>query len=204
MSGHGSGWANPAPAGLLALAIACFTFYAILGGKVEHSCIPLLGCWLLGGAVVQYRVAVIELEEGATTGGNVFLFFSAFFMMVGGIEFIFKYLALANGWPAIDARIDGYAWLALWLGLWLWTPAYFKSPLVMTLVVLFLDIAVPIVCLQDMGAIGHDYAWLAADTLLAAGLCGIYMASAIILNTEFGKVILPTGGALIKPKNIGA
>ena len=54
-------------------------FYLLCNGKVEHTCIPLLGCWLLGGALVQYTVAIIELKEGATTGGNVFLFFSAFF-----------------------------------------------------------------------------------------------------------------------------
>lgn len=204
MSGHGGGWANPAPAGLLALAIACFTFYAVLGGHVEHTCIPLLGCWLIGGALVQYTVAIIELKEGATTGGNVFLFFSAFFMLVGGLKFIFTYLAAANGWPAMDARIDGYAWFAMWLALWLWTPAYFKSPIVMTLVVLFLDIAVPIVCLQDLAIIGHEYAWLAANTLGLAGLFGIWMASAIILNTEFGRVIIPVGSPIIKPKDVAA
>lgn len=204
MSGHGGGWANPAPAGLLALAIACFTFYAILGGKVEGTCIPLLGCWLIGGFVVQFTVAIIELMEGATTGGNVFLFFSAFFMLVGGLEFIFKYLVIANGWPALDTRIDGYAWTALWLGLWLWTPAYFKSPLVMTLLVLALDVAVPIVALQDLQVIGHDYAHIAGSFLGLAGLLGIYMASCIILNTEFGRQVLPVPGPIIKPKNISA
>lgn len=204
MSGHGSGWANPAPAGLLALAIACFTFYAVLGGKVEHTCIPLLGCWLLGGALVQYTVAIIELKEGATTGGNVFLFFSAFFMLVGGIEFIFKYLVIANGWPAVDARIDGFAWCALWFGLWLWTPAYFKSPMSLLLAVLCLDVAVPIVALQDLQSIGHDYAGVAANFLGLAGIFGIYTASAIILNTEYGRAVLPMPGGFIRPKNIGA
>ena len=38
-------WASPAPAGLVALAIACFCFYALLAGKVDHSCIP---CWVYG------------------------------------------------------------------------------------------------------------------------------------------------------------
>lgn len=203
MSGHGSGWANPAPAGLLALAIACFVFYALLCGKVESTCLPLLGCWLLGGALVQYTVGVIELKEGATTGGNVFLFFSAFFMLVGGFEMIFKYLAVANGWPALDARIDGFAWCALWFGLWLWTPAYFRSPLTLIMVLLCLDVAVPIVALQDLQVIGHDYAHIAGTFLGLAGLFGLYTASAIILNTEFGKV-LPMPGGFIKPKGVGA
>ena len=30
-------WANPTPAGLVALAVACFGFFALLSGKVEPS-----------------------------------------------------------------------------------------------------------------------------------------------------------------------
>ena len=52
-SNEHNAWASPAPAGLVALAIACFGFYALLTGKVDHSCIPLLGFWLLGGFFVQ-------------------------------------------------------------------------------------------------------------------------------------------------------
>jgi len=204
MSGQGSDWANPGPAGLVALAIACFLFYAILGGHVEHTCIPLIGCWLIGGALVQFTVALIELKEGNILGGNVFLVFSAFFMLVGGLEMIFKYLAVANGWPAIDARIDGYGWMALWLALWVLTPAYCKSPLVLTLAILALDVAVPIVCLHDLGILGAQYAPVAGNFLGLAGIFGLYVAGAIVLNTEFGKTILPVGGPIIKTKSLGA
>lgn len=197
MSGNG-GWANPAPAGLIALAIACFVFYAVLSGTVDKSCIALMGIWLLGGFVVQFTVAVIELKEGALTGGNVFLFFSAFFMLVGGFEFIFKYFAAMNGW-AMNAHIDGWAWLVLWITLILWTPAYLKqSPLVMSLVVLLLDIAVFFVAFMDIGWMDPSYSTVAAPFLLAAGICGIYVASAIILNGAFGRAVLPMPGPILK------
>lgn len=199
MSSHGGGWANPAPAGLVALAIACFTFFAVLCGKVDHVCIPLLGCWLLGGALVQFTVAVIELKEGAILGGNVFLFFSAFFMLTGGLEFLFKYFAAINGWP-IDARIDGYAWLVLWFALWLWTYGYFKSPL--WFAILMLDAAVPIVALNDLKVLGDMTATLvpiAGWLLLATGVYAIWIASAVVLNTEFGRSVLPVPTPLIKP-----
>lgn len=198
MSGNG-GWANPAPAGLVALAIACFTFYAILSGTVAHTAIPLLGCWLIGGFVVQLTVAIIELKEGATTGGNVFLFFSAFFMLTGALEFFVKaYFGTVHGHP-IDATIDGWAWLVLLIILILWTPAYLKqSPLVMSLVVLFLDVAVFFVAMMDGGWIAKTYAPVAANFMLAGGICGIYVASAIILNTAFGKSVLPMPGPILK------
>lgn len=118
---HGHAPANPGPAGLVALAMACFTFYAVHTGKVEGSAIPLLGIWLIGGFVVQVIVGVMELNHGNIVGGNIFTFFSAFFMLVTGLELIFKYFAGIYGW-AVDARIDGWAWLALSIALITWTP----------------------------------------------------------------------------------
>lgn len=199
MSGNSS-WANPAPAGLVALAVACFTFYAILTGKVAGTAAPLLGIWIIGGFVVQLVVGLIELMEGATTGGNIFLFFSAFFMLVGGLEFFVKtYSAKLTG-IAPDTKIDGWAWMALWFVLWLWTPAYFRAPLVMTILVLCLDVAVPLVSLVDGGWLPKaQYAPIAGLFLLFSGICGIYMSSAIVLNTEYKKVVLPVGSPLSKP-----
>lgn len=189
--------ANPAPAGLVALAMACFTFYALLSGKVEHSAIGILGCWLIGGFVVQVIVAIIELQHGNSTGGNVFLFFSAFFMLVSGIEMLVKFSAAAKGLQ-IDTHIDGWAWLPLAIALIAWTPAYLKSPLTMFVVVVLLDPAVLIISLMDMGAIAKTFAPIAAYLLLFAGCFGLYTATAIILNTAFGKQVLPMGGPLSK------
>ena len=73
-------FANPAPAGLGALAMACFTFYAMFTGKVSHDALPLLACWLVGGAICQLTCGLIELKDHNISGGNVFLFFGAFFM----------------------------------------------------------------------------------------------------------------------------
>jgi len=198
-NGHG-GWANPAPAGLVALAIACFTFYALLGGKVDHSAIPLLGIWLLGGFVVQVIVGLVEMRTGALTGGNVFVVFSAFFMLVGGLEFLFKYFAGINGW-AFDAGIDGWAWLVLLITLVLWTPAYLKqSPLIMSLCVLALDLGVFFVAFMDLGILARTYSSAAAICLLFSGIFGLYVASAIILNTAFERTVLPMPGPILGSK----
>lgn len=71
--------ANPAPAGLIALSVACFTFFAALTGKISHDAYMQMGIWLLGGWLVQSYVAKAEYQLGSLTGGNVFMFFSAFF-----------------------------------------------------------------------------------------------------------------------------
>ncbi|MDD2620846.1 MAG: GPR1/FUN34/YaaH family transporter [Syntrophomonadaceae bacterium] len=197
MSGNG-GWANPAPAGLVALAIACFTFYCILTGKVGHTAIPLLACWLLGGFVVQFTVAIIELKEGALLGGNVFLFFSGFFMLAGAAEFIVKaYFGTVHGAP-IDTHIDGYAWIVLVTSLILWTPAYMKTgPALLSIAVILLDFACVIVAGTDGGWMAKTWSPMAGNLLGAAGCLAIYIAAAIQLNTAFGRTILPMPGPIL-------
>lgn len=198
MSEHNAGWAAPGSAGLVALAVACFTFYAILSGTVEATGAPILGIWLFGGFVVQIVVALIELKNGHLTGGNVFLFFSAFFMLVGAFGFTFKYFAAINGWP-VDTTMDGWAWLPLWITLILWTPAYLKeSPAVMSIVVLLLDVAVFFVTFMDMGVVAHSYAPIASYFCFAAGIGSIWVSSAGILNAAFGKTVIPMPGPILK------
>ena len=198
MSGHGGGWANPAPAGLVALAMACFIFFAIQTGQVTGAAIGLMGIWLLGGFVVQVIVGVLEILEGNSTGGNVFTYFSAFFMLVTGLELIFKFFAGVNGWK-IDARVDGWAWLALSSALTLWTPAYFKSPKSLLAIVLSLLPAIWIVTFTDMGIWPKTLVPIAGWFLFIAGWFGLYTGAAVILNTAYGRTILPMGKPLVNP-----
>lgn len=191
-------WANPGPAGLTALAIACFTFFAVLTGIVPHTSTPLLGCWLIGGFVVQIVVAVIELREGSILGGNVFLFFSAFFMLTGGLEFILQASSAFSDF-GVTSEIDGWAWLVLLITLILWTPAYLKtSPRVMGILVLILDVGVLFVVLKDLGIMpAHVSAPIAGYALGLGGIFAIYLAAAIQLNAAFGRVIFPVGKSIL-------
>ena len=197
-------FASPAPAGLVALAIACFCFYAVLTGTCKGTAIPLLGCWLIGGFVVQFTVAVIELLEGQMQGGNVFLYFSAFFMLAGGLEFFVKaYLNTMNtaaGVAPIDSTIDGWAWMVLTIFTILITPAYLKnSSAIMGILVVLLDIAIIFVTGTDGGWLPKaTYSPIAGYFLLAAGILGIYMAAAAFLAGTMGKQILPIPGPIMK------
>lgn len=186
-------WSNPTPAGLVALAIACFCFFALLTGKVTHDSLPLLGCWLLGGFVVQFVVALLDLKGGNNTGGNTFLFFGAFFMLVGGIEMIMKF-NMANKGIVFDSHIDGWAWLVLTSSLILWTPAFFKSTRLLTIVVLALDVSLPFVTLMDLGVLPKTYSFIPGWGLLFAGIVAIYLSAAIVVNTAFDRKVYPLPG----------
>lgn len=186
-------WSNPTPAGLVALAIACFCFFALLTGKVTHDSLPLLGCWLLGGFVVQFVVALLDLKGGNNTGGNTFLFFGAFFMLVGGIEMIMKFNMVNKG-IVFDSHIDGWAWLVLTSSLILWTPAFFKSTRLLTIVVLALDVSLPFVTLMDLGVLPKTYSFIPGWGLLFAGIVAIYLSAAIVVNTAFDRKVYPLPG----------
>jgi len=91
---HEHSFASPGPAGLAALAVACFGFAAVFLGKVGLGGLPLLAAWLVGGGVVQLSTALIELKDHNITGGNVFLFFSAFFMFAAALSVFAKFMLL--------------------------------------------------------------------------------------------------------------
>ena len=184
-------WSNPTPAGLVALAVACSCFFALLTGGVEASAMPLIGCWLLGGFVVQLAVALLDLKGGNAAGGNTFLFFCAFFMLTGGLEMLLKYRALTSG-GALDARIDGYAWAILAATLLLWTPAFFKKFGLLSLIVLSLDVALPLIALADLRVLTHPAVpHVAAWALLTAGVMGVYLAAATVVNGTLGRTVYP-------------
>ena len=143
-----------------------------------------------GGFIVQLIVGLLDLKGGNYAGGNTFTFFSAFFMFVGGIEMFCKYRAITAGAP-LDTRIDGYAWAILTVTLLLWTPAFFKKFGILSLIVLAIDIALPFITLTDLALIPKSYSQIAAWALLSAGVMAVYLCSAMVVNTTFGKRIYP-------------
>ena len=183
-------WSNPTPAGLVALAVACVCFFALLTGRVQASAMPLIGCWLLGGFVIQIVVALLDLKGGNHTGGNTFLFFSAFFMLVSGLEMIFKFNAMNAGAP-LDGRVDGYAWAVLAVVVWLWTPAFFTKFSLLSIIVALLDGALPFIALVDLGLLPKSLSVIPAWLLLSAAAVAVYLCSAIIVNGAFNKKVYP-------------
>lgn len=189
--------ANPTPAGLVALAVAAFSFFAMLSGAVEPSARLFAGIWLLGGFVVQLVVALADLRAGSTAGGNTFLFFAAFFMLVSGVLLLLKWWTAHSG-IEIDGRIDGYVWIVLTASLILWTPAFLKSNKLLALVVIFLDCALPFITLMDLQVLPGSVSMVPAIFMLLAGILAVYLAAAMVVNSTFGKTVFPIPGPFIK------
>ncbi len=196
---HEHSFANPGPCGLGALAMACFTFWSIFTGRVSHDCLPLLSCWLVGGAICQLTAGWIELKDHNIVGGNVFVFFGAFFMVTAALSTATKYGLHHAGLP-FDGRIEGWAWLAGASFLIVMTPCYLKSPAILFFAVVLIDIALLGIVVLDLKLDVNRafFAQIVGWTLFVAGWIGVYLAGAIAMNTHFGKVILPTTQPLVK------
>lgn len=200
MSTNEHSFVSPGPAGLAALAVACFGFGAVFTGKVGLGGLPLLAAWLIGGGIVQYTVAVIELKDHNMTGGNVFLFFSAFFMFTAGISTIFKFLMLSGVFGEIQPLVivEGYCWVAGAAFLTLVTPSYLKAPTPLFIIVLIVDVVLWMIVGLDLGILDVSYKPLAGYLLLVAGAVALYLSGAIVNNHVFGRTVMPTFGSILK------
>ena len=179
-------WATPVPAGLVAVAVACFCYFGLLNGHVDGTAAPLIGCWLLGAFVVQLIVGLVGFKSGDVPGGNLFLVFAAFFMLTGCIA-----MFVTSSGAALDARIDGWAWLAIALALLLWTPAFLKPFGLLSVIVLSLDVALPFLAVINLGYLPASLLFIPGYALLVAGLIALYVSGAIVVNTALGKDLYP-------------
>jgi succinate-acetate transporter protein len=196
---HEHSFASPAPAGLAALAVACFGFGAVFLGRVVPEGLPLLAAWLIGGCLVQYTTAVVELKDHNITGGNVFLFFAAFFMLAAALSVLGKFMMIKFGMKPAP-YVEGWCWMAGAAFLTIVTPAYLKGNKIIFFVVVLVDICLWLIVTLDMG-IAPDPAlfkeivgWL----LIAAGWGGIYIAGGVLCNTVFGKPVIPLPAPFVK------
>jgi len=199
MSSHDHVFANPLPAGLGTLAMACFGFGALLTGKVTHDVTPILAVWLIGGFFVQIVVAIIEFRDKNLPGANVFLMFSCIFMLTGALSFSAKYFFHQAGMP-YDAAIEGWLWLAITLWFFMMLPCFLKSPKILFMIGVLICIALPCIVALDFGITAGraTIAKIGGYSLFITGILAIYLAGAISVNTHFGRQILPTTAPIVQ------
>jgi len=189
--------ASPGPAALCALSVVCFTFFALLTGRVPHEAAPGLIAICFAGAVIQIIAAIMDLNHGDLVGGTTFFVFGGFFMLGTGINQTLHFVAAMTK-THFSPAMDGWFFLCLALILIVLTPSFATISSIFFLALLFADAAVLILSLVNLKMIGPAFAPLAGWLILGIGLIGIYLVFAQVFNTAMGKMIFPLGSPLIK------
>jgi hypothetical protein len=140
----------------------------------------------------------MELKDHNITGGNVFLFFSAFFMFGASLSVLSKFLMIKFG-MAPHVYVEGWTWMAGAGFLTAVTPAYLKANKLIFLLVVLIDIVLWCIVGLDLGkmdpAVGKPIVgWL----LVVSGWIGVYVAGAVVCNTVFGRQIYPIPAPFVK------
>ena len=111
-----------------------------------------------------------------------------------------KYLMLSGmiGSVKPESMVEGFCWMAGAAFLTAVTPSYLKSPIPLFLIVLLLDVVLWMIVGLDMGTFGVGLKPTIGYLLYAAGWIALYLVAAIVNNNIFGRVVLPTFGAIVK------
>lgn len=189
--------ANPAPMGLGALAVAVFGIFALHTGMVEPSAVPLLAIFFFAGFIVQLLTGLKELEHGSIAGGNVFCIFGCLLLLALGMEMMFSYFSAMHG-LSVDSTIMGWILLPIAIILTGVTPAFFKSPLSLVLVLIPIDVALFLLSFMDLHILPHGFHMATGILLLLAGIFALYTLIGVILNTVYNRTILPLGPQISK------
>ncbi|HEX3692131.1 MAG TPA: acetate uptake transporter [Solirubrobacteraceae bacterium] len=178
--------ANPAPLGLAAFAMTTFVLSMFNANLVDEKGVPVvLGLALVYGGVVQLLAGMWEFRTGNTFGAVAFSSYGAFWI---------SFLALNVFYAKSIGGNVGHA-----VGVYLWAWAIFTA--YMTVAALRVNLAVLVVfvlltaafVLLAIGAVGphpsvtHWGGYVGLATAAAAW----YASFAAVLNSTFGRTVLP-------------
>jgi uncharacterized protein len=183
--------ADPAPLGLAAFALTTVLLSAFNAGLIKTGGLTFVGMALFYGGLGQFMAGMWEFRNRNTFGATAFSSFGAFWMGVG-ILFVFDVV----GRPSETMFTgDGAIWFFfVWavFTTYMWVASFKTNGGVM---VVFLLLALTFVALW-IGALNGDGAGKGLTQLggylgLATAVAAFYTSFAGVLNSTFGRTILP-------------
>ena len=185
-----SAFANPAPLGLIGFGLTTVILSLINAGVLPKGGEPVvLPLAFAFGGLIQMMAGLMEFRTGNTFGTVAFLSYGAFWWW-------FALLVLLGGHGVLDLSQAGstiavtlIGWGVFTLCMWI---ATFRLTKALFCVFLTLWITFFLLGFGDLlGAPGVSRAggWMG----LVCGLLAMYTSFAIVVNTTFGKTVLPLG-----------
>lgn len=184
--------ADPAPLGLAGFALTTVLLSAFNAGFIKTGALTFVGMALFYGGLAQFTAGMWEFRNRNTFGATAFSSFGAFWLGLG-ILFVFDVV----GKPS-EAMFggDGAIWfLFCWtlFTTYMWIASFRTNGAVM---LVFLLLALTFLALW-IGAMNGDAAGKGITALggylgLATAAVAFYTSFAGVINSTFGRTILPT------------
>jgi uncharacterized protein len=179
--------ADPAPLGLAAFALTTFVLSFFNAGIINAAGAPVvLGVALAYGGLAQLLAGMWELRNGNTFGGTAFTSFGAFWLSLAAYNVFFAHgvPATAQG-AALGVYLIGWAIFTTYM--WI---ASFRTTAATMVVFLLLAITFALLGIGQWAGV-HDLTKAGGWAGIATALAAWYASFAGVLNSTFGRVILP-------------
>jgi uncharacterized protein len=174
-------WANPAVVGLMGFALT--TMATGLHNVGYWGAGPTLALAIAFGGTAQFIAGIVDLRKGSIFGGSAFMSYGAFWWSV----FMLLFVQPKSGIPAGHPEELGFFLM--------WTLFTFAFCLAVQRVGKFLAVLFWLLLLAfillDFVVIGKVPAPVAGWEIFITGLLAWYIAMATLVNTVYGRKILP-------------
>jgi uncharacterized protein len=178
---HREWWANPGVVGLMGFALT--TMATGLHNVGYWGAGPTLALAIAFGGTAQFIAGVVDLRKGSIFGGSAFMSYGAFWWSL----FFLLYVQPKTGVPAGHPEELGFFLM--------WTLFTFAFCLAVQkigkmLAILFWLLLLAFILL-DFVVVGTIPAAAAGWEILLTGLVAYYIAMATLVNTVYGRKVLP-------------
>ena len=185
---NSSNFANPGPAGLMVLAFYLGCLWPVATGQAPHEQGMVLIALGFAGAITQIVCGVIALHKGEVLNGNILCAFSAF-MWLGCIEHLGKAMEFI---PHNTMVVDGWVFLIMGIFMVFFTHPHLAAPKVAFWFMVFTDLFFVPAGLFFLT--GQKIFWVIAGWDLPLVVVSIiWLVSGVVLNTFWGKQVIPLG-----------
>ncbi len=174
-------WANPAVVGLMGFATTTMATGLHTVGYWDAG--PMLALAIAFGGTAQFVAGVIDLRKGSIFGGSAFMSYGAFWLAI---------FALAYVLPKTGVTVGSRDQLGFFLMWTLFTLSFFVASLKVGkyLAGLFGLLLLAYVLL-DLMILGDVPQPVVGGEIFVTGLAAWYIATATLVNTVYGRKILP-------------
>ena len=190
----GGGMANPAPWAVTAFATTSFMLGMYQTHILNNAGIPIvLPAAFFFGGLVQIIVAIMEFTRGNLFAGAVFGTYGPFWVMFGAFETLY-----ASGVPAVQLNDATSLFLAVFAVISFYLAiASLRTDLVLTVIIWLIFVGL-VVLSVGAGANNIDVTEGGGVIVLVFAVLAWYHAAGDIIESTFGRKVLPFGPAPIR------